>query len=68
MNKVYIIIFSIVLVVILTSIFIILWRINKNTPVPKGTRKLLKDEFSCSHCNEKECEFYIDRKDKEEDK
>jgi len=63
-----IVILAIALVVVLALIFIILYRINKKIPLPKGARELERSEFNCSHCNHEECEFFIGKKSDEESK
>src|SRR5574344_1911029 len=44
---------------VLFILFIVLYKINKKTKVPKGARELERDEFSCSHCGHSECKFFI---------
>jgi len=57
------VLFSIIVFAVLFVLFVILYRVNKKTKIPKGARELERNEFSCSHCGHAECKFFIPNKE-----
>lgn len=49
---------AIIVIVILLSLYIVFYLMNKKTPVPKGCENLKISDENCSSCTNMDCSFH----------
>ncbi|MCR4879688.1 MAG: hypothetical protein K5906_01870 [Bacilli bacterium] len=66
MDQVGYLILAIAILVTLLLTFIVSFVIYRRTPAPKGCEQIKINEENCSACQNKDCQFHIERNKEEE--